>query len=168
MAYTIYKADGTAVSVVDNAVDTDYYDSSGGTTGSGLGIQLVGRNTINYGEPIAQNILQMTENFASGAGYFPNDSIALQGQLWFNKQSTTAGALYVRIVAPTPGVPVHGGLANWQKIVTVSNTETGTPTDGDTWIHFTDLINHPPDPASLVISMYAGGAWRQIFPAVYS
>jgi hypothetical protein len=162
MAYVIHKSDGTAVSVADNAVDTAFYNSAGGTTGTGLGIQLVGRNTINYGAAIAQNILQMTENFASSIATFPSDTTAMQGQLWFNKQSTSAGSLYVRVAA---GVALGVGLANWQKIITVSDTETGTipivnpsgtAKDGDIQV------------SGSVISVYAAGAWKQVFPALYS
>ena len=158
MSYTLYKptgANGTnPVSVADGSVNTtSWYDST-----NKLGVQLVGRNAVDYGTAVAQNTLQMVSNFAGTA--IPNDSIALQGQLWFNATSSTAGLLYVRNTAN-----LSGGIANWQKVVTVSGTETGTtpvinpsgtPKDGDMQI------------VGSVISMWAGGAWRQIFPAVYS
>lgn len=44
--------------------------------------------------------------------------------------------------------------------VTTSGTAPGSPKSGDIWINAT--VNPP------VISMYAGSAWRQLFPAVYS
>lgn len=109
MAYIIYKADGTAVTVPDNAIDSTYYN--GTPYGTGQGIYLVGRNAIQYGVPTAQNFLQITENFCSAT--MPADNTALQGQLWFSKTSSTDGALYVRKSGSTTG-----GLANWQKIVT--------------------------------------------------
>ncbi len=163
MAYTIYKSDGTAVVIPDNAVDVAFYDPSGGTGGHGLGTQLVGRNTVNYGPPIAQNFLQMTENFSSTA--VPSDTTSLQGQLWFNKTSSTTGNLYVRLTGNA-----SGGILNWKKIVVDDGSgnivirggtvpvvgPTGTPQNGDIRV------------VGSVISMYANSAWRQIFPAVYS
>jgi hypothetical protein len=79
MPYTIHKSDGTPITVPDNTIDIAYYQTNGGNAGLGLGVQLLGRNAINYGAPVAQNFLQLTENFASGAGFFPSDNTALQG-----------------------------------------------------------------------------------------
>jgi len=192
MSYTIHKSDGTAVTVPDNAIDLAYYNQSGGTTGLGQGTQLVGRNTIDYGAPIAQNFLQMVENFASSTGFFPSDATALQGQLWFNK---TLGALYVRTTGAT-----SGGIANWQQIVTLDATGNST-INGNLQVNGTENITsdltvdgsitaegglHVPViftalpvlpqvalngdmmVVGSVISIYAGGAWNQIFPAIYS
>ena len=229
MAYTIYKSDGVPVTVADNSVDNVYYNPVGGTGGaSGLGTQLVGRNTINYGAPIAQNFLQLTENFCSLA--VPSDTTSLQGQLWFNQTSGATGNLYVRKSGNTTGgignwnkvvvedasgnvsitgtvtattfigsvsnanvsVNIAGGLIgylpyqsavnttallppgttgqvltsngaaapSWQTVALPSNTPTinpvGTPKDGDIRV------------VGSVISIYAAGAWQQVFPAVYS
>lgn len=118
MAYTIHKSDGTAVSIPDNSIDTAYYNPSGGggvVSAQGMGTQLVGRNTIDYGAAIAQNFLQMTENFSSST--VPIDSVALQGQLWFNRTSGTAGKLYVRVSGAT-----SGGILNWQQLVTADSS----------------------------------------------
>ena len=182
MAYTIHKSDGTAVSVVDNAIDDSYYDAAGGTIGTGQGFQLIGRNTINYGAATAQNFLQMTENFASATGTFPSDGTALQGQLWFNKLSTTTGNLYVRVAE---GTGLGAGILNWQRVVTIDSsgnaqvdgnlTVTGSITSGGN--HVPVVYSSLPLSGALdgdllvvgsVISMYAGGAWRQVFPAIYS
>jgi hypothetical protein len=113
MSYTIYHADGTPVPVPDAIIDSAYYNSAGGSTGTGMGIQIVGDRAVNYGGPIAQNFLQMTENFASSA--IPSDVTSLQGQLWFNKISNTDGVLYVR----TTNNP-SGGINNWTRIATMS------------------------------------------------
>jgi hypothetical protein len=167
MAYLIYKSDGSTVTIPDNAIDTAYFNAAGGggfgpgnvpQAGHGLGTQLVGRNTTDYGSAIAQNFLQLQQNFSSSA--IPSDLTSLQGQLWFNQTSTTTGLLYVRVTTNT-----SGGLANWQKVVTVSSSETGTtpiinpsgtPKDGDIQV------------VGSVISIYAAGSWRQVFPAIYS
>jgi len=111
MPYTIYKSDGTAVTVPDNSIDVAFYNPTGGSTGNGLGTQLVGRNAINYGAPIAQNFLQMTENFASNV--VPSDTTSLQGQLWFEKTSNTTGNLYVRMTNNN-----SGGILNWSQLLT--------------------------------------------------
>ena len=220
MAYTIHKSDGTAVTVPDNAIDIAYYNQTGGTTGAGQGTQLVGRNTIDYGAPIAQNFLQMVENFASGTGFFPSDATALQGQLWFNKTSSTAGKLYVRVSSSGTG-----GMLNWQQVITLDSTGSSTidgtltvtglssldgglnvtgdslltgklTVTGDTHLEgdltvdgaitaegglhvpvtFTAFPLVPPQVAQngdmlvvgSVVSIYAGGAWQQVFPAIYS
>lgn len=119
MAYTIYKADGTAVTVPDNAIDSTYYYGTPYSTGQG--IYLVGRNAIQYGVPTAQNFLQITENFCSAT--MPNDTTALQGQLWFSKTSSSDGVLYVRNSGAT-----SGGMANWSRIVTSDSSGNSTVT----------------------------------------
>jgi hypothetical protein len=126
MPYNIYQSDGTPITVPDNAIDTEFYNPAGGggvggvPVGQGQGIQLVGRNALNYGAATAQNFLQLTENFCSGFGYQPSDATVLQGQIWFEKDSTTTGNLWVRTA-------VNGttGAFNttWTQIVTGS---TGT------------------------------------------
>ena len=125
MAYTIYKSNGTSITVADNTIDNLLYNPSGGGTNQGMGLQLVGRNTLGYGAAIAQNILQSSENFANPNA--PSDSVALQGQLWFN---TTTKSLFVRV---NPAGQT-GGLANWNQLaifdqsgnLTVPGTITAT------------------------------------------
>jgi hypothetical protein len=203
MSYTIYKANGTPITVADNTLDNNFYNTTGGggvSPGHGLGVQLVGRNTINYGGPIAQNFLQLTENFASTSAFFPSDTTALQGQLWFNQSDTS---LYVRTTANT-----SGGIANWSKLVTsdaagdstVENdltvganaditgdinvggngsitgnlAVTGAITSGGHHVPVVYTVSTltalPGDMQVVgsVISIWANGAWKQIFPAVYS
>lgn len=155
MAYTIYKADGTPVTVPDNAIDPQFYDSAART-----GVQFVGRNAVNYGAPTAQNFLQLAENFCGPLPPGDTDN-QLQGQLWFDKSSS---ALKVN-------VSVNPLVADWRSLVVTSasgnivnrggtvpavNPTSGQEQDGDIRV------------VGSVISMWAGGAWRQIFPAVYS
>ena len=111
MSYTIYHADGTPVGIPDAIIDTEYYNPTGGNTNNGLGIQFIGDRAVAFGAAIAQNFLQMTENFASATA--PSDATSLQGQLWFNKISPTSGNLYVRTQQNT-----SGGILNWNKLVT--------------------------------------------------
>jgi len=163
MSYTIYKSDGTAVTVPDNTIDIAFYNPSGGTGGNGLGTQLLGRNTINYGAAVAQNFLQMTENFASLA--VPSDTTSLQGQLWFSKTSSTTGILYVRTTSNG-----SGGILNWREVVTADADGNITIRGG------TGPAVNPTDPpedgdiqvVGSVISIWANSAWQQVFPAEYS
>lgn len=152
MSYTIYHADGTSVNVPDNAIDTTFYNSTANGAGIGIGTQLVGRNAINYGAPVAQNFLQMTENFASNSAHRPTDAFALQGQLWFNKISSTDGQLFLRVSGAA-----SGGDANWRRVL-VANPITAS--DGD--------IQVTGSGSTLTIKIFGGGAWNQVFPAVYS
>jgi hypothetical protein len=122
MPYTIHKSDGTAVVVPDNTIDVAYYNATGGDGATGLGTQLIGRNAINYGAPVAQNFLQLTENFASGTAFYPSNATALQGQLWFNKVSPTTGKLFVRITGNTSGA----FSTNWKEIVKQGDVFEGT------------------------------------------
>ena len=53
MAYTVNKTDGTVfASVADGAID------------STSSLTLIGRNTTNYGEYLAENTIKQLENFA--------------------------------------------------------------------------------------------------------
>jgi hypothetical protein len=164
MTYSLNKPTGSngtnPISVPDNAIDTSYYDST-----NKLGLQLVGRNAIDYGTAVAQNTIQMTSNFAGSV--VPKPSIALQGQLWYNATSSTDGVLYVRKTSSTASQPNQATdiSVNWEQVVTINGSETGTipivnpsgtPKDGDIKV------------VGSVISIYANGAWRQVFPAIYS
>jgi hypothetical protein len=130
MAYLIYKSNGTSVTVPDNTIDVEFYNAAGGggygpgnvpQAGHGLGTQLIGRNTVDYGAAIAQNFLQLQENFSSST--VPSDVTSLQGQLWFKQNSTTAGDLYVRVTENTTG-----GILNWQQIPVVNSSGNVTAT----------------------------------------
>ena len=143
MAYTIYKADGTLVSVPDNAIDQTFYNPTANGVGKGQGVQLNGRNAIDYGAPTAQSLLQMTENFASN-GVLPSDLTSLVGQLWFNK---TTSSLYVKVTT------ANVAIANWRKVSVVNPI---LPSDGDVLV------------VGSVISIYANGAYQQVFPPIYS
>jgi len=117
MSYTIYRSDGTSITIPDGTVDIAYYNPTGGSSGNGLGTMLVGRNTVNYGSAIAQNFLQLTENFSSAS--VPADATSLQGQLWFNRLSATSGDMYVRTQDN-----ISGGIANWNKLAIATGSVT--------------------------------------------
>ncbi|MFI5405215.1 MAG: hypothetical protein ACHQ1D_01745 [Nitrososphaerales archaeon] len=161
MPYTIHKSDGTDIPIADDTINQTWYNPGGGGGSKGLGIQLIGRNTLNYGAPIAQSFLQMNENFASPTGTQPVGGWSLQGQLWYDK---SLKILYVRITDGT-GTSDTGTFAqNWRQVVTVApggatsipivNPSTGTEKDGDIRV------------VGTVISIWAGGNWRQVYPAL--
>ena len=151
MSYSLYTPTGSEhavvpISVPDNAIDQALYDSV-----NKLGVQFVGRNAVDYGTATAQNFLQLTSNFAGTI--LPNDTLSQQGQLWFNATSTTAGTLYVKIAA---GVGLGAGILNWRKVATIADPGDVTGYDGQIRV------------VGSVISIWAGGVWNQVFPAVYS
>jgi len=117
MTYEVYKPVGAngvnPVLVPDNVIDVALYDAT-----NKLGLQLPGKNSVDYGLPFAQNIVQMVSNFAGSI--IPNDTISMQGQLWYNATSASAGNLYVKFNSNTTG-----GIANWKKIVSLNSLETG-------------------------------------------
>jgi len=114
MSYNIYKSDGSTVVIPDGVVDQNFNNSTA-NAGKGIGVQFVGLTSTNYVVPTAQNFLQITENFCGAI--LPPDNKALQGQLWFNKLSSTTGKLYVRVSGA-----LVGGLSNWKEIVVGDTT----------------------------------------------
>ena len=75
MAYTIVKSNGTTLTTIA--------DGTINTTSTSLG--LPGRNYPGYGQPVDENFVWLTENFAS-----PNPpSNPLTGQLWYNTNNQT-------------------------------------------------------------------------------
>lgn len=171
MAYNIFKSNGAAVSVPDNVIDNQFYNPNFNGVGKGVGTQLIGRNAIDYGAPVAQNFLQLTENFANDNP--PSDATSLIGQIWYR---TSTADLYVK--ADISGA----GIENWKRIVTVGLDDnafidgdltvtgtvfsrggrcavvnpTGIPLDGDIRVE------------GEIIYIYAAGSWKQVFPAIYS
>jgi hypothetical protein len=114
MAYDIYKADGTTVTIINSIVNQQFNDPAA-NGGKGLGIRLPGLGAAQYTPSIFQDILQITENFAGTSP--PSDATALQGQLWFQKLSPTSGNLYVRRTNS-----LSGGLANWDQFIAGNTT----------------------------------------------
>jgi hypothetical protein len=167
MAYSIFTPTGsqfatTPISVADNTIDTSLYD-----TGTKSGIQLVGRNALNYGTAVAQNTVQMVSNFASSELAAPGGTVALQGQLWFNVDDgnmyakTGIGGNFPANWSRLIAVPADGSSGSSGSIGFVNSGTTlpATGNDGDIFI-----ITSP----STQIHMWANGAWRQLFPAIYS
>jgi hypothetical protein len=156
MAYTIYKSDGTPITVPDNAVDVQFYNPTANGAGRGLGTQLVGRNAVDYGAPVAQSFLQITENFAGTV--LPSDTTSLVGQLWFDKNTSS---LNVKVTTSSTDI------GNWRKLVTTDSTNTGTvPTVNPSTAPAAGDLQTLSGPTR--VNIWADGAWRQVFPAIYS
>jgi hypothetical protein len=108
--YTLDKADGISTIGVGNAQITPVTGSvNAAVAGHTTGVQLLGQNALAYGKHVAQNFVQLVENFASTTP--PLKIASLQGQTWFKKDSETAGSLYVKVISDG-----DGSIADWQKI----------------------------------------------------
>ena len=124
MTYNITKANGTSVSVPNNEIDEKTcYDIAGGDAvpPTGLGVKLVGKNAVGFGQAFAQNFLQLVENFSSNKT--PSDTSTLQGQLWFKRTDDTNGNLYVR----KSNSGTTGGIDNWKKLLTSDELPSYNP-----------------------------------------
>lgn len=132
MAYTVDYTDGTktAISVPNSAVDT--------TTNIGL----VGRGYTNFGEIVAEDLLHLLENFASGSA----PSKPVEGQLWFD--STNNILKYFDDTVSNSG--------NWKAIASMT-VQSATPTavgetDGHFWL----------DSDTGQLYLYYNGSWIEI------
>lgn len=94
MAYIINKRDGTVVTTVaDGTIDT-----------TSTSITLLGKGYNNYGELVAEALVQMIEHFASGDLNGPEN--ALRGQLWYDINDE-------KIKVNTSNIP---GTPNWVSV----------------------------------------------------
>jgi len=105
MSYTILKSNGTVL--------TSIPDGTINTTSTSLG--LPGRNYAGYGQPVDENFVWLTENFADTTPP-PNP---LAGQLWFNTNDQT---MYV--------CPLDGTSNAQQWLALTSTSSGGTTTFG--------------------------------------
>lgn len=132
MAYTVDFTDGTksAISVANSAVDT--------TTNIGL----VGQGYKNYGEVVAEDLLHMLENFASGSA----PSKPIEGQLWYDSANNSL-KYYDDTVANS---------GNWKPVASMS-VQSAAPTtvgeiDGHFWL----------DSDTGLLYLYYNGSWFPI------
>lgn len=87
MAYIVNKTDGTVLTTIaDGTIDT-----------TATSIILLGKGFNNYGEIVAEDLVQIVENFSNATP----PSNALRGQLWFD----TGGAKVHVNLSNVPGSP---------------------------------------------------------------
>ncbi|CAB5214320.1 hypothetical protein UFOVP190_54 [uncultured Caudovirales phage] len=133
MAYTISKTDGsTLVELADGVINTD------------TGINLIGRNSVSYGDAQNENFVRLLENFADNIP--PGQSVGftpIRGTLWYNTTETK--------------LRVYDGL-NWN-VVSGVNVSATAPTigiqAGDQWWDTTDYQ----------LKSWDGSNWQLIGPA---
>jgi hypothetical protein len=160
MTYSVYKPTGAnglnPIPVPDNAIDTALYDSA-----NKLGVQLIGRNAIDYGTAVAQNTVQMVSNFSGTIR--PSDVIALQGQLWFNATSSSGGVLYLRETSN-----VSGGAANWGQVINADAVTNNTRLPGSLTMSnssfFTGDFTNPSNRPMFQSNVINGRTFMQVVP----
>lgn len=114
MAYTLNYSGGT-ITVTDGTLNT-----------ASTSLSLPGRNYAGYGQPVDQNMVYLTENFA----YFSSGpSNPLKGQIWFDTANTL-----LKYNSGTPASPVWSTLATVGADATFTNlTATGNITSGNVY-----------------------------------
>lgn len=111
MAYDIQNTRGTTiVSLGDNTIDN-----------TSTSINLVGKNTPNYGDALNESILHVMENFAASA----SPTAPLEGQLWYDVTNQDL-KVYRK-------VGTNYGWVSTQRSVGVASPSSLTVKDGDTW-----------------------------------
>ena len=110
MSYTILLTNGTVLTTIP--------DGTINTTSTSLG--LPGRNYAGYGQPIDENFVWLTENFANTAP--PANPLA--GQLWYNTNNQT---LYV--------CPIQGTTSASSWLALTSTSSGGTTTFGNVTVN---------------------------------
>jgi hypothetical protein len=95
-----------------------------GTADNSTSLTLIGRNYPNFGQPIAENFLQLLENFASPN--LPNPPI--DGQLWYNTSDVSSKKL--KVYDGAKWVPTNGV---WQGATDPIVANLGSKI-GDIWV----------------------------------
>ena len=138
MAYIINKTNGELLSVVDSSGRV-LFDGvlPDGELNTSLGINLVGKNYVNYGELQQENFVKLLENFANAT----RPTNAVTGQIWYD---TTVGSL-----------KYYDGL-QFRPVaeITAAGTPPVTTKIGDTWWNTT----------SRTLNVWSGTSWVNIGP----
>lgn len=127
-----------------NSIKTPIILAGGAQDSTSTSLTLTGKGSINWGEPLQENLLFLLENFASAT---PPQHPTM-GQLWFNPTNSTLFLCY----------SVDGfGVASWTQIYSISNvTLTSAPTSptiGQLWF----------DATNVTLKHWSGSAWTEIY-----
>jgi len=131
MSYTINKTDGNVLLTLQD-----------GTTDNSTGINLIGRNSVNYGNAQNENFVRLLENFAGTLP--PGQSVGfnpIKGTIWY---STSENRLRV-----------YDGT-NWNVVsgILVSATAPVAINIGDQWW---DTTNYQ-------LNSWTGSTWQLVGP----
>ena len=119
---------------------------------SNVGLNLIGRNAINFGNPQNENFVHLLENFAETEPPSISSALALTpltGTLWWNTTTDAGGN------SGGPRLHAYDGV-NWMPVSerTVANTAPSTYKLGDQWF---DNVNKQ-------LRTWTGTDWRLIGP----
>ena len=130
MSYTIEFSDNTTknpIEVEDNTINTE------------TSLKIPGKNSLGYGQVIAENLIKLLENFASPVE--PTNPV--EGQLWYDNNDEQ-----LKVYDGTK-FSSAGGL---QK--TLTRPEAGNSVAGDLWV----------DRSSQQLYLYNGNNWILVGP----
>jgi hypothetical protein len=134
MPYQVKKYDGTELVTIS---DYQYNDTSST-------VVLFGKGVTNYGQPMAENLIHLLENFAgpTAPGLPSRLGEPLVGQLWYDTMNRK-----LRVRSPT---------SNWDVVgsANVGATPPTPPNQGDLW------LDTSTDPAKLKV--YNGEKWQLV------
>lgn len=126
MSYIFNNSSGNPITVAD------------GVIGSVGAINMIGKNTTNYGTALNQNFYKLMENFAFNI----SPTGAITGQCWYDTQN-----LQLKVFNGTSWKAVGG--------VTNSEIQPSTPSTGDLWL---DVTNQQ-------LNVYNGTSWIIVGPS---
>lgn len=131
----------------DGALKSPFTLTGGTIDSTTTTLTLTGKGAANWGEPLQENLLHLLENFASTTA----PTSPTEGQLWYD---ATGSNKALKIYNGTTWITIASQLQ--VSTITVPVINPTTPKNGDIQV------------VGSVISIYANGAWRQVFPAQYS
>lgn len=127
-----------------NALKSPITLTGGSQDSTSTSLTLTGKGSINWGEPLQENLLRILENFAATT----EPAHPTAGQLWFEPTYQTLFLCY----------DVDGfGTPSWTQIYSISNVTLTTaptnPTVGQLWF----------DTNTVTLKHWSGSAWTSIY-----
>lgn len=130
-----------------NALKSPITLTGGSQDVTSTSLTLTGKGSLNWGEPLQENMLHLLENFASTTA----PAHATQGQLWFEPTTSSVFLCY----------SVDGfGVPSWTQIYSISNVTLNSapsnPTVGQLWF----------DVSTVTLKHWSGSAWVSIYSQI--